>query len=73
MCGRFTLTAEAKDLAKRFGIEISASFYRNIAPRYNIAPTQAVVVLTEEGKRQLVQMRWGLIHHGRKTRLLATG
>ena len=61
MCGRFTLTAEAKELAKRFGIEISASFYKSIAPRYNIAPTQPVVVLADDGKRYLTQMRWGLI------------
>jgi putative SOS response-associated peptidase YedK len=31
MCGRFTLTAEAKELAKRFGVEISASFHKTIA------------------------------------------
>ncbi|MGD0649736.1 MAG: SOS response-associated peptidase [Verrucomicrobiia bacterium] len=61
MCGRFTLTAEAKELAKRFGIEISASFYKTVAPRYNIAPTQPVVVLANDGKRCLMQMRWGLI------------
>jgi putative SOS response-associated peptidase YedK len=61
MCGRFTLTAEAKELAKRFGIEVSASFYKTVAPRYNIAPTQPVVVLADDGKRYLTQMRWGLI------------
>ncbi len=61
MCGRFTLTTEAKELAKRFGVEISASFYKNIAPRYNIAPTQPVVVLADDGERRVKQMRWGLI------------
>ena len=61
MCGRFTLTAEAKELAKRFGIEISAAFYRTVAPRYNIAPTQPVVVLANDGKRRVKQMRWVLI------------
>ncbi len=61
MCGRFTLTTEAKELAKRFGVEVSASFYRNIAPRYNIAPTQPVVVLADDGNRRVTQMQWGLI------------
>jgi putative SOS response-associated peptidase YedK len=61
MCGRFTLTAEAKELANRFGIETSASFYKTVAPRYNIAPTQPVVVLDDDGERLVMQMRWGLI------------
>jgi putative SOS response-associated peptidase YedK len=61
MCGRFTLTAEARELAKRFGVEVSASFYRIVAPRYNIAPTQPVVVVGDDGKRYMTQMRWGLI------------
>jgi len=30
-------------------------------PRYNIAPTQSVIVVNDTGQRQLVQMRWGLI------------
>ena len=61
MCGRFTLTAEAKELAKRFGVEISASFYRNIVANYNIAPTQSVIVVGNDGKRYVTQMRWGLV------------
>ena len=48
-------------MAKRFGVEVSASFYRIITPRYNIAPTQSVVVVNDDGQRRLVQMRWGLI------------
>jgi putative SOS response-associated peptidase YedK len=51
MCGRFTLTAEAKEVAERFGVEISASFYKTVAPRYNIAPTQPVAVVGDDGKR----------------------
>ena len=30
-------------------------------PRYNIAPTQAVIVVGDDGKRYLKLMRWGLI------------
>ncbi len=30
-------------------------------PRYNIAPTQAVIVVGDDGKRYLKAMRWGLI------------
>ena len=34
----------------------------NLRPRYNVCPTDPVDVVTaEEGKRELVPMRWGLI------------
>jgi putative SOS response-associated peptidase YedK len=32
-----------------------------LAPRYNVAPTQSVIVVNDTGKRQIVSMRWGLI------------
>ena len=32
-----------------------------LIPRYNIAPTQSVIVVNDTGERQLVPMRWGLI------------
>ena len=32
----------------------------NLRPRYNVSPTDPVDVVTaEEGKRELVPMRWG--------------
>jgi putative SOS response-associated peptidase YedK len=30
-------------------------------PLYNVAPTQAVIVVGDDGKRYLKPMRWGLI------------
>jgi putative SOS response-associated peptidase YedK len=59
MCGRFTLTADLKSVAERFGAP--ASDVETPVPRYNIAPTQGVIVVNDEGRRQLRQMRWGLI------------
>jgi putative SOS response-associated peptidase YedK len=32
-----------------------------LAPRYNIAPTQTVITVTDDGARRIEQMRWGLI------------
>ena len=64
MCGRFCLTiSEVRRLADRFQAEAQhLPLYRR--PRYNIAPTQAVLVVTEEaGVRTLGEMRWGLIPH----------
>lgn len=55
------MTTEAKQLAKRFGVEIAASFYRNIAPNFNVAPTQNVIVIGDDGQRYVKQMRWGLV------------
>jgi putative SOS response-associated peptidase YedK len=67
MCGRFTLTAEPGVVARRFGApptQGGGSTPRSSvedAPSYNIAPTQTVVTVTDDGARHLEAMRWGLI------------
>ncbi len=61
MCGRYTLTVEVKELALRFGAEVTPDLAGIFAPRFNIAPTQTVIVVNDIGQRQIVQMRWGLI------------
>jgi putative SOS response-associated peptidase YedK len=58
MCGRFTLTTNLGAIAKRFG---AARFLEEVGPRYNIAPTQTVIVVNDDATRHLTQMRWGLI------------
>jgi len=58
VCGRFTLTTNLGAIAKRFGV---ARFLEEVGPRYNIAPTQTVIVVNDDGTRHLAQMRWGLI------------
>ncbi len=79
MCGRYTLTAEAEELAAEFDLAEPIA----IAVRYNIAPTQrvpvvrrragedsptrAVVRVTEpDGKRRIDILRWGLVPHWAK-------
>jgi putative SOS response-associated peptidase YedK len=59
MCGRFTLVTTAQDLARQFEIEIDKS----LSPRYNIAPSQAVLVIRQDEaeKRILDVMQWGLV------------
>lgn len=59
MCGRFTLRTPAGDVAEQFGL-FSAP---DLAPRYNIAPSQQVAaVRTAPGDgRELVLLRWGLV------------
>ena len=59
MCGRFTLTIELKAIAERFSVQPPAT--ANPTPRYNIAPSQMVIVIGNDGRRYMRQMRWGLI------------
>lgn len=60
MCGRYTLIANAE--AIRLLFELPAFDERLAVPRYNIAPTQPIVVVRRGPKgRELVPMRWGLI------------
>lgn len=58
MCGRFALTSDADTLAAEFGIAAPAG----LRPRYNIAPTQEVMVIRSDAStRRASAMRWGLI------------
>jgi putative SOS response-associated peptidase YedK len=59
MCGRFTLFASPDELSAYFRIESSG----NIAPRYNICPSQTVpcIIQDDKGKRIIKFFRWGLI------------
>lgn len=60
MCGRFTLTTPGEVLAEVFGLDEPPE----LAPRYNIAPTQAIAVIRRVpagAPMSLTLMRWGLI------------
>jgi putative SOS response-associated peptidase YedK len=60
MCGRFTRTADLRTVAQRFGVPTAAA--ESVwMPHYNIAPTQTVIVVGDDGTRSLTEMRWGLI------------
>lgn len=56
MCGRFSLHHPTDEIHERFNIERPLFL---VEPRYNIAPTQPIAVVTPT--RELVAMRWGLI------------
>jgi len=59
MCGRFAFYSPAEAAAALFGVEGAPS----LEPRYNIAPTQDVAAIRHdgEGRRELVEFRWGLV------------
>jgi putative SOS response-associated peptidase YedK len=58
MCGRFSATFSFRDIVARWNL--SAHF--ELAPRYNIAPSQSVPVIVrgEKGNEARV-MKWGLV------------
>ncbi len=60
MCGRFSLGASATTLVAQFGLFEAPPW----TPRYNIAPTQEVLVVVRDpatASRQARRHRWGLI------------
>lgn len=59
MCGRFSLTATPEELAKLFDLSEIDGF----PPRYNIAPTQPILMITVGPTNQLISplVRWGLV------------
>ncbi|GAP10255.1 uncharacterized conserved protein [Bellilinea caldifistulae] len=58
MCGRFSLALDPEELREAFGL-IETPIGWN--PRYNIAPTQPVAVITDAVQPRLDYMRWGLV------------
>ena len=58
MCGRFTLHHSTREIAERFAVQ---QVMFEFPPRYNIAPSQPVAVITQNGVRALGAHRWGLV------------
>lgn len=58
MCGRFTLTVDPAELQAHFQ---NISFPEQYAARYNIAPSQAILAIPNDGKRAADFFLWGLI------------
>ncbi len=59
MCGRFTLTSSGQRLRERF--ELAAAPADEPLPRYNVAPSQPVLVIPNRRVRHLRPARWGLV------------
>jgi putative SOS response-associated peptidase YedK len=56
MCGRYSLGKTKKELEERFGAELLTDF----KPRYNIAPTQLVPVITSDSPKGFSFFYWGI-------------
>lgn len=60
MCGRFTLFTDIEEIKERF--DIQGSFDEEYQFSYNIAPSQSVLSVINDGVRnRLGYLRWGLI------------
>jgi putative SOS response-associated peptidase YedK len=61
MCGRFVLYSSLDDIVRAFDVQLVRAQWQ---PRYNIAPTQPVLVVRQEGDTKVLdKMMWGLIPH----------
>ncbi len=59
MCGRVTIQPPALAIAREFALTgVRTAIER---PRYNLAPTQLMPVVINDGERMLDAYRWGLI------------
>jgi putative SOS response-associated peptidase YedK len=60
MCGRFTITVSIEELMLRYSIDQKTNWYHT--PRYNVAPTQMVLAVINDGKKnRLGELKWGLV------------
>jgi len=58
MCGRFTLTVDPAEVQETFS---AYTFPQQFAPRFNIAPTQPVLVIPNDDQNTADFFVWGLI------------
>jgi putative SOS response-associated peptidase YedK len=57
MCGRFTLTADGNSVQLALGLESTPT----LTPRYNIAPSQPLAIITNDAPKQVSYHTWGLV------------
>jgi len=71
MCGRFALTSNASTLSTQF----DANVFVTLTPRFNIAPSQKILVLRTKNhhqRREPVLLKWGLIPSWAKDQSIGT-
>ena len=58
MCGRFVLFSSVNIISREFAVLPENIVF---SPNYNIAPTQEILIVIDEGERRLIKCRWGFI------------
>lgn len=56
MCGRYSIIAQASEIAERFEVEVPPYY----TPRFNAAPSQLLPVITSENPEGISLFYWGL-------------
>src|ERR1700722_4905143 len=61
MCGRYYSTGDKKKIAAAFRMKVPDELV--IFPSFNVAPQtfQPVIRLNDDGEREIVMMKWGLV------------
>ena len=59
MCGRFNLRTTASELAEFFDIVLDPQLELSLTPRFNIAPSQPVLVIRNHA--ETANLDWGLV------------
>lgn len=67
MCGRYSLSKSKEELEERF----QAEMFTDLKPRYNIAPTQLVPVITSQSPKGFSYFYWGITPEFGKNRPVA--
>ena len=58
MCGRFEIHSAPQIIAEIFGVR---EWNIEYPPQYNIAPSQDILIVINDGKRRLIRSRWGFV------------
>jgi putative SOS response-associated peptidase YedK len=58
MCGRFVRSSQIAVIKTEFRVKKALD---EIGPSYNIAPTQEILIINDEGVKQLIACTWGFI------------
>jgi putative SOS response-associated peptidase YedK len=68
MCGRAWQSITGTEMKRLFGVDLPTGFL----PRYNVAPTQELLLVRNESSREVQLARWGLIASADQPKSLST-
>jgi putative SOS response-associated peptidase YedK len=62
MCGRATYKLTWEEIVALYRLTLGLPAPHNFRPRFNVCPTTTIdAIVAEDGKRELIRARWGLI------------
>ena len=61
MCGRYSQSLTVKQIEGTLGVAVDPERYPDLAPNYNVAPTQLAPVVTNRHPDRVEVFEWGLV------------